>query len=251
MKKLACLALLAVVGALGAAPAEAVVISVAGTDAIYLAGRTDLAPVPPLGGPFPPLGRHGFVGAGFLQETFPSFVGATPGTGFQFSATGGIDYFNSLGSTLFGPDGNGASGSNLNAIGGISGYIGPQGPLVGVFLDNSVPSGGPAPTALDFTPGGLTTAFLTLNPGLGQVFYIGDGLTGTGAGSTQTFFAPAGSTRLFLGIPDGFAFTGTPGWYEDNDGGFRVTVTSVPEPGIVLLLGLGLAGASLARRRRP
>jgi len=39
--------------------------------------------------------------------------------------------------------GNGVSGSSLTALDGISGYIGPQGPLTGVFLDNLIPSSGP------------------------------------------------------------------------------------------------------------
>jgi len=85
---------------------------------------------------------------------------------------------------------------------GISGYIGPQGPLVGVFLSNAVPSSG-APAALDFSSGGFGTDFATLSPLLGQVFYIGDGKTS--GGIFQTFTAPAGATRLFLGIPDGSA----------------------------------------------
>jgi len=33
--------------------------------------------------------------------------------------------------------------------------------------------------------------------------------------------------RLYLGIADAYAFVGNPGYYGDNVGSFRVTVTSV------------------------
>ena len=158
-----------------------------------------------------------------------------------------------MGPPFFGPGGNGLSGSNLTALDGISGYLGPQGPLAGVFLDNSIPSSGPAPATLDFTPGGLGIDFLALSPLLSQVFYIGDGVTGLG--DFQTFTAPAGATRLFLGIPDGFGFVGLPGAYDDNDGSYRVRIgvneipTVVPEPGSLLLLTLGIAGIVVTRFR--
>jgi hypothetical protein len=54
-----------------------------------------------------------------------------------------------------------------------------------------------------------------LAPGLKQIFFIGDGLTGTGSGSIQTFHIPAGATRLFLGTMDSY------GW-SNNSGSFTV-----------------------------
>ncbi|MDH3903922.1 MAG: hypothetical protein OES90_11945, partial [Xanthomonadales bacterium] len=118
------------------------------------------------------------------------------------------------------PGGNGVDGSNLWPLDGISGYIGPQGPLAGVFLDDTIPDTGPAPAAMDFTPGGLGTNFSVLTPALGQVFYIGDGFNSVP--EAQHFIAPAGATRLFLGIPDGFGFYNEPGAYDDNDGFYEV-----------------------------
>jgi hypothetical protein len=68
------------------------------------------------------------------------------------------------------------------------------------------------------------TEFATLTPALGQVFFIGDGLTGTGSGSVQTFTVPRGATRLFLGIADASGFGGRPGCYGDNIGMFQVQI---------------------------
>ena len=152
-----------------------------------------------------------------------------------------------------GPSGNGLSGSNLGALGGISGYFGPQGPLTGVFLNDLVPSSGPAPATLDFSPGGLGIDFLTLTPAIGQVFYIGDGVAG---GSIfQQFIAPAGATRLALGIPDGFGFVGAPGAYDDNDGSYRVRigineVPAIPAPSAILLGSIGAGLVGWMRKRR-
>ena len=135
----------------------------------------------------------------------------TPGTALTFTATGGVN--NSGGTPTTGPDGGGVIATNSNN--GISGATWPINALVGVFLDASQPSLSAAPASLDFT----STSFTTLSPQLRQAFFIGDGLTGTGTGTTQTFIVPAGATRLFLGTSDGF------GWF-NNSGSFAVTVTA-------------------------
>jgi hypothetical protein len=87
--------------------------------------------------------------------------------------------------------------------------------LVGVFLDDAVPGGSPPP-GLD---AGTNTSFTTLSPELRQVFFIGDGLTGTGTGVAQQFVVPAGATRLFLGSSD------SAGGNYNNLGEFAVVVT--------------------------
>jgi hypothetical protein len=198
-------------------------ITVKGSDAIFLAGRTDLV-IPPASDPWPGgLMRHTSPTPEEIQETVPPFIPVSGGDVIRGAdpAVGGVSFFNGFGGNVFGPSGNGLSGSNLSPFGGISGYIGPQGPLSGVFLDDSVPAAGP-PATLDFSPAGLGINFLTLSPGLGQVFYIGDGITAGGA--FQEFIAPVGATRLFLGIPDGFGFNGAPGAYDDNDGSYQIRI---------------------------
>lgn len=237
-----------------AAQAAAHSVTIDGSDAIWLAGRTDLV-IPAAGVNWPGgMTRHPITPE-MIQETLPPMIAVGAGDVVKAldPAVGGISFFNGFGAPMYGPGGNSLSGSNLTAFGGISSYKGPQGPLVGVFLDNGIPSG-PAPGGLDFTPSGVGIDFSSLSPALGQVFYIGDGKTG--GGLFQSFVAPAGATRLALGIPDGFGFGGAPGAYDDNDGGYRVLigvnqVPTIPEPQTVALLlaGLGLVGAAARRRR--
>jgi hypothetical protein len=119
--------------------------------------------------------------------------------------------------------------TNLNPVGPFSGYHLTDfvGALAGVFLEDSLPAS--APPALRFyvsnnADGGIQTDFLTLSPKIGQVFFIGDGLTGTGSGSVQKFFVPPTSTHLYLGYVDVCTLTSTaPGCYFDNVGSLSVT----------------------------
>ncbi|HET6966383.1 MAG TPA: Ig-like domain-containing protein [Acidimicrobiales bacterium] len=125
-----------------------------------------------------------------------------------------------------GPDGNGVTGQNCDppvdagAYNGLSGiYDGSRAQFItGVFLGASGPPA-VAPPRLDFTDGsGLGHSFASLSPQLGQMFFIGDGLTGTGTGSVQQFFAPAGAAELYLG------YTDVPDAYNDNQGAVSATV---------------------------
>lgn len=64
--------------------------------------------------------------------------------------------------------------------------------------------------------------YLVLAPALKQPFFIGDGKTSSGA--VQHVIAPAGATRLFLGVMDQYQWS-------DNEGGFKVQIaraSSVP-----------------------
>lgn len=147
----------------------------------------------------------------------------TPGTALTFSATGGVDFAGGVPSS--GPDGGFVF--TTASSDGISGATWPVNALVGVFLDNTQPDSTAAPPNLDFSAG-AGTAFTTLAPALKQAFFIGDGLTGTGTGSVQTFVIPAGATRLFLGTSDGV------GWF-NNSGSFSVTVAVAAAPPPVAL----------------
>jgi hypothetical protein len=240
----------------GTARAAIVGVTVDGPDAIFLAGRTDVV-IPAANLPWTTgthLIRHGGPTPEEALETLPPFISVTGGDVIRVldPAVGGVNFFNGFGPPFFGPGGNGLDGSNLTALGGISGYIGPQGPLAGVFLNDDIPSSGPAPATLNFSPVGMGINFLSLDPQLGQVFYIGDGVTS--GGEFQTFIAPAGATRLFLGIPDGFGFVGAPGAYDDNDGSYQVRIgineiPTIPEPGTYALLLAGLALLTFSARR--
>ena len=244
------------------AEAATFTLSVEGTDAIFLAGRTDVA-IPPASDPWADnnaatddgLRRHAGPTPEEALETRPESISVMGGDVVRVldPAQGGINFFNGFGPPYFGPEGNVGIGSNLTSLGGLSGYIGTQGALAGVFLDDSIPNGLP-PSTLDFsTP--LSRDFLSLAPGLGQIFFIGNGETS--GGTLQEFIAPIGATRLFFGIPDGFGFQGVPGAYDDNDGSYRIRVgineiptPAVPLPAGGLLLLSGLAALALRRARR-
>jgi hypothetical protein len=112
-------------------------------------------------------------------------------------------------------------------------------PLMGVFLGPALPDA--APIALDFRD---AEDFDRIDPLLGQIFWIGDGLTATGSGDIQEFGIPSGATRLSLGFIDPV--------HGDNAGGLLMTLEIVaPEPASAAIGMSALAAlAALARRAR-
>ncbi len=153
-------------------------------------------------------------------------VNAVTSSMYMFSAAGLV---NCGAGPWVGPQGAPCAGTqttDISSYGGVSGIIDSASAtfLVGVFTAGGVPAP-PAPPRLNFSPNALGTNFLTLEPSVDQVFYIGAGAT---ASNPQGVVVPTGATRLYLGIADAFDMSGTPGYYGDNLGSFEVRVTPVP-----------------------
>ena len=211
------------------------------TDDIYGAGQSTL-PATIYPGTFPP------------SDTFP----VDPNEILTFSSVTGMVGCNFV--ITNGPDGPCWPGVNttVTSYGGLSGIDVYQNNmfLVGVFLDASEPSG-PGPAVLSYnygTPGSLSTSDPSFSPALDEVFFIGDGLTGTGAGMEQIFNVPAGADRLYLGFAD--SFDSVPSYYADDVGSLTATFefttepTTVPEPtSIFLVMGGLLIGVALYRKK--
>lgn len=162
----------------------------------------------------------GGSGGGIL----PVEVAIPAGTGrsVQFSFSGSVNYGACCPSN--GPDGGVFSNvTPLPQYWGLAGcdFSTRARYLIGVFLDDSEPAD-PPPDSLVFVDG----SFTEISPDLRQLFYVGDGLTGTGSGTTQVFHIPDTATRLFLGFSDRCSVSpNVPGWFSDNSGTVSGTVT--------------------------
>jgi hypothetical protein len=157
---------------------------------------------------------------------------------YSFTVTGGVS--NGPFSSGVGPDGGEMISHASGTENGISGLIAPINSLIGVFLNDNTPAYPISAPWLDFSTSGLD--FTSLAPALNQSFFIGDGLT---AGlASQTFLAPTGSTRLYLGTMDGYE-------WNNNSGSFSVTVAAIPEPSTyAVLFGVGVLAFACIRRRQ-
>jgi hypothetical protein len=208
--RLAPLVLAAVVATVFAATASAtsITLDVPGTGDVWLAGQPDGTIL-----------DDGFPGYDISPADSPVLASTglslAAGSPLTFVVTGTVDYGGCAPTSPDGDDGCGIIPTRESF--GISTYFGPINALVGVFLDDGVP-GGAAPAGLDFSTRALQSQ-PRIAPLLNQVFFIGDGLTGTGSGSTQQFTVPVGATRLFLGSSDG------PGANYNNTSSYTVTVS--------------------------
>jgi len=145
------------------------------------------------------------------------------------NVSGSISLNSSLG-VLNNADGNSSASTDITSFGGISGIRSDaSGFLAGVFLGPAEPMD-PAPATLDFGASGLGTSFLSLSPQTGQLFFIGDGRTGTGSGAIQQFFVPPTATGLYLGFADALNYMGLPGQYQDNVGFLKVSFQILKAP---------------------
>src|SRR5579863_8791584 len=171
---------------------------------------------------------------------FDDGTGAAPPLAYVFRAGSGqvLEFLSVVGQWTcndnqeppYGPDGTTTVGvcyprANINPTGPFSGYDNTdyQGAMVGMFLECGLPTR-VAPTLRfyvnDGSQGGIKTDFTVLQPAIGQVFFVGDGLTGTGTGTRQLFLVPPTATHLYLAYVDSCSssgFTG-PGCYFDNAG---------------------------------
>jgi hypothetical protein len=215
-------------------------LTVDATDDIYASGHSTL-PATIYPGTFP-------VSASVPADpdeilTFSSVTGSV---GCNFVITNGPD----------GPCWPGVS-TTVTSYGGLSGINVNENNmfLVGVFLNATEPSG-PGPSVLSYnygTLGSLSTTDPSFSPALDQVFFIGDGLTGTGTGSQQAFNVPSGADDLYLGFAD--SFDSVPSYYADNVGSLTATfsitaTTATPEPAYGFLLPGGLFIGILLYRRK-
>ncbi len=147
-----------------------------------------------------------------------SGVPLTAGQALQFdSINGGAG--NDPAMASFTPDGNpnDVQGNWSGAENGLSNMLCPLNSVVGVFLDDNVPSTqGSPPATLDFSTS-TNRDFTTLSPQIRQIFFIGDGLKNDGT-TKQGFIVPNGATRLYIGTMDGWE-------WNNNYGSFTTTVT--------------------------
>lgn len=131
---------------------------------------------------------------------------------YTFAASGSVNHGAPL--PFAAPDGEDLASHFLGAENGIADLAAPFASLIGVFLGSNSPEQNPTPVALDFSSA-TNRDYLELAPALQQPFFIGDGVTSSGA--AQQVIAPLGATRLLLGVMDGYHWA-------DNEGTLAVEV---------------------------
>jgi hypothetical protein len=213
---------------------------------------------------FSVLGSAAVYGAGLTGNgvsTAPYSFDFTAGAG-QVLTFSGVTGFTDCCSSLTPsspPDGSGGS-TSVSALNGISGIVAPnQMFLAGVFIDSTNLPSCSGPSGWDYTAGPFESDASFSGIGLNRVFFIGDGLTGSGTGSTQSFNVPVNADRLLLGFVDSYAFSGPPSYYGDNTGsltgnfsieGLNVGATPLPATFPLFATGLGMLALLGWRRKK-
>lgn len=152
---------------------------------------------------------------------------------FSFSASGSTAQSGS--SLAYGPDGStsfaqhelSSSPYTTGSENGMSNIEAPYDALIGVFLSDDQPNTRSAPPMLNYNSSvsgyNASRDDTSYSPLLQQVFLVGDGKAS--GGIPQTFAAPAGATRLFIGTMDSYQ-------WNNNIGLLAVTIvaTDLPPP---------------------
>ena len=104
----------------GTAAGAVVDLTIDGSDAIFLAGRTDLV-IPAAALPWTTgthLIRHPGPTPEEIKETLPPSIPVAPGDVIRAldPAVGGVSFFNGFGAPLYGPGGPGVRGSTLTSL---------------------------------------------------------------------------------------------------------------------------------------
>ena len=203
--------------------ATTVTINVSGKACPYFAGQTF--------GSIPTVGEYYFDTDTIDPDTMPPYIDVTGLCGTISSITAVGEWGHGPG-IFSGPDGYaGYDPTHQEYIDlGISPVIDtPLNALVGVFLTDAVPVSLSAPPSLTYGVSDMTS------PLLQQTFVIGSNL--------ENITIPAGATRLFFGLNDGYEWT-------NNVGELSVTISTIPAPGAILLGSIGVGFVSWLRRRR-
>jgi hypothetical protein len=186
-------------------------------------------------------GATGFFGTDTVPDNSPVAISVSPHDELTFAASGSASVDDSC---FTGPDGGCyANEAGFSPSPASNTYQGPATALIGVFLPSAVTAVSEGPASLNYAGNPGLETLASYYPALNQIFFIGDGLTGTGTGSVQAFRAPAGAATLYIAVADSY------GSSTGNDGSFTVTYTDtagpVPEPQTwsLLLVGFGAVGA--------
>lgn len=173
-----------------------------------------------------------------------SMTGTAPGftqdANWYLSGEGGYDYVVSNGQT----SGGGADAGSFGPV-----HLG-AGSVSDLFNGTITGYGDILPAlagALSGTPS-LTDIITALNGILDPAFAI-PGLVST-AITDNVFFALIGSNTIAFASTLGLSYAGMPATTALGTFGGSLTLMAVPEPGALGLLGLGLIGVALVRRKR-
>ena len=237
MTRVSFLATAIAVGLIGTAgQAAAANVIVAATTDIFLASQPDGTSI------------SGFFGTDTAPGNSPVKFAVSPGGVLTFLASGST----SVDASCFaGPDG-GCYGdeSGFSPPPASGAYKGPSNALIGVFLGAGVTDVSMGSASLDYT-NPANTSLAGMTPGLNEIFFIGDGLTGTGAGAVQQFTAPTGAMFLYIAVADSYGSSvGNPGELSVDYTGATLVGGAVPEPAAWALMLLGFGGLGVALRRQ-